>query len=109
MYYKWRFFMNTIFSKVKAIFAVLILIFCFNFFYSQELIQFVFTSDPHYGLTRTKFQGSEKVDAHIVNAAMIAKINTIQGLTLPKDGGIKYGKIIGAIDFIVEAGEHFKP
>ena len=68
-------------------------------------IQFVFTSDPHYGITRNTFRGASKVDAHTVNAAMIAKINTLSNVKLPADGGINAGKIVGAIDFVVEAGD----
>jgi hypothetical protein len=34
-------------------------------------VQFVFTSDVHYGITRQTFQGRSNVDAHVVNAAMI--------------------------------------
>ena len=39
--------------------------------------QFIFTSDPHYGTTRETFQGASRVDAHVVNAAMIGKINAL--------------------------------
>ena len=80
-----------------------------NGFASQESqqaeIQFIVTSDPHYGITRKAFQGASKVDAHIVNAAMISKINTLPNVKLPADGGINAGKIAGAIDFVVEGGD----
>ena len=71
----------------------------------QPVIQFVFTSDPHYGITRDNFQGASKVDAHIVNAAMVAKMNALPVLKLPADGGINEGQTIGAIDFIAETGD----
>ncbi|MFY0254133.1 metallophosphoesterase family protein [Chitinophaga sp. 30R24] len=68
-------------------------------------IQFVFTSDAHYGITRTNFQGGANVDAHVVNAAMIAQMNTLPDLTLPADGGVNAGKKIGTVDYVMEAGD----
>ncbi len=68
-------------------------------------IQFVFTSDAHYGITRAKFRSATKVSSAIVNAAMIAKMNTISAITLPDDGGVNGNKIVGPIDFIVEGGD----
>jgi hypothetical protein len=52
-------------------------------------IEFLFTSDAHYGLTRAAFRGGTNVDAHVVNAAMVARMNTI----------------VDPIDFVVEAGD----
>ncbi len=71
----------------------------------QTDIQFIMTADPHYGITRKAFQGASKVDAHLVNAAMISKINALPNVKLPADGGINAGKITGAIDFVVEGGD----
>jgi hypothetical protein len=68
-------------------------------------IQFIFTSDAHYGLTRPAFQGGVDVDAHIVNAAMIAQINTLPGVLLPTDGGLRAGQPVGAVDFLEESGD----
>jgi hypothetical protein len=67
--------------------------------------QFVFTSDAHYGLTRATFRGAEQVDAHAVNAAMVARINQLPDATFPRDGGIKSGERIGAIDFLAQGGD----
>jgi hypothetical protein len=67
--------------------------------------QFVFTSDSHYGLTRPAFQGAANVDAHIVNAAMVAKMNTLPDLTLPNDSGVNAGKKIGSVDYIFHGGD----
>jgi hypothetical protein len=72
---------------------------------ASDTIQFIFTSDAHYGITRAKFQGSTKVNSAIVNNAMIAKMNTISGITLPDDGGVNGNKLVGPIDFIVEGGD----
>ena len=68
-------------------------------------IQFVFTSDAHYGLTRAAFQGHTDVSAHVVNRAMIGRINTLPALKFPKDGGLKGAGPIGAIDFVAEGGD----
>ncbi len=68
-------------------------------------VQFIFTSDAHYGLTRASFRGNSKVDAHVVNAAMVAKMNTLSDLTLPDDGGVNAGKKIGYVDYLLEAGD----
>jgi hypothetical protein len=35
-------------------------------------LQFIFTADSHYGLTRS-FRGQTNVSAHVVNAAMVAQ------------------------------------
>jgi hypothetical protein len=61
--------------------------------------------DAHYGYTRADFRGEKKVDAQKVNQAMIAKMNTIQTLTLPDDSGVNGGKAVGPVDFIVEGGD----
>jgi len=68
-------------------------------------VQFIFTSDAHYGITRAAFQGKTKVDAHVVNAAMIAQMNTLPGMTLPKDNGVNAGLKINTIDYVLEAGD----
>ena len=40
-------------------------------------IRFAFTSDAHYGLTRSTFRGHTDVDAHVVNAALVDAINHV--------------------------------
>jgi hypothetical protein len=68
-------------------------------------IQFVYTSDAHYGITRAAFQGGTAINAQPVNAAMIKQINSLPGVTLPLDGGIHQGERIGAIDFVAMTGD----
>jgi hypothetical protein len=68
-------------------------------------VQFVFTSDAHYGLTRSRFQGASNVDAHVVNAAMVRKINTLTGVRFPRDVGLRAGEPVGPVDFLVEGGD----
>ncbi len=78
--------------------------------YSQKtsntpIVNLVFTSDAHYGITRAKFRGDTNVTGHIVNTAMVNQINTLPYLTLPTDGGINAGKQIDAIDYLIETGD----
>lgn len=68
-------------------------------------LQFVVTSDAHYGITRARFRGRTNVDAHDVNLALVAAINTVPTGTFPQDGGRRAGEAVGPIDFIVEAGD----
>ncbi|NIG52979.1 metallophosphoesterase [Chitinophaga sp. Cy-1792] len=71
----------------------------------QSPVQFIFTSDAHYGIVRAAFQGKTNVDAHTVNAAMIAKINGMPDLTLPADDGLNASQKIGSIDYLFEGGD----
>jgi len=72
---------------------------------SSVVIQFVFTSDAHYGITRSSFRGTANADAHTVNAAMLDKINSISSVLLPLDSGVNSGNLAGAVDFLVEGGD----
>jgi 3',5'-cyclic AMP phosphodiesterase CpdA len=92
------------FLKIKLLIISIVFVLSLNLS-AQEEIQFIYTSDPHYGITRSKFQGNEKVDAVIVNQAMIAKINSMLGITLPNDGGLRSGQPVNYIDFLVETGD----
>jgi 3',5'-cyclic AMP phosphodiesterase CpdA len=68
-------------------------------------IQFVFTSDAHYGITRAAFREGSNVEARVVNAALVKQINTLSSLVLPKDGGVRAGEPVGPVDFLVEGGD----
>ena len=68
-------------------------------------VQFVFVSDPHFGINRKVFHGEKDVDARYANAEMVAKINTLPGLSFPADGELKAGQAIGAFDFVVVGGD----
>jgi predicted MPP superfamily phosphohydrolase len=68
-------------------------------------LNIVFTSDAHFGITRKAFMGDTNVNAIIVNAAMIKKINKLPGLMLPNDHGVEAGKPIGAVDYVIETGD----
>jgi hypothetical protein len=71
----------------------------------DSLVQFVFTSDVHYGINRQHFRGAEKVPSTVVNRAMIAAINRLPGLSLPNDGGAGAGVKIGAVDGVLITGD----
>ena len=68
-------------------------------------IQMIYTSDSHYGITRANFQGAATVDAHIVNAALVAKMNQMPGVMFPSDNGLYAGQAIGAIDYVINTGD----
>jgi hypothetical protein len=69
-------------------------------------IQFVYTSDAHFGITRASFQGAVNVDANIVHTALVTKINTISTLILPSDNGVQAGKTVGGIDYFINTGDY---
>ena len=68
-------------------------------------IQMIYTSDSHYGITRANFQGATNVDAHIVNAAMVAKLNGMSNLSFPNDNGFNAGQVVGPIDYVINTGD----
>jgi hypothetical protein len=71
----------------------------------DSLLQFVFTSDLHYGITRPHFRGADSVPSTMVNRAMIAAINRLPGSMVPKDGGSGSGQEIGHLDGILITGD----
>jgi hypothetical protein len=72
---------------------------------STAYLQFVFTSDAHYGITRPAFRGARDVDAHIVNEALVDAINRLPGTRFPDDGGLRGGEAVGSIAFVAEGGD----
>jgi hypothetical protein len=70
-----------------------------------SLVQFVFTSDVHYGITRTHFQGADSVASTLVNKAMIAAIDRLPGQALPADSGIGSGQPVRYIDGLIIGGD----
>ncbi|HSQ43057.1 MAG TPA: hypothetical protein VLM37_12325, partial [Fibrobacteraceae bacterium] len=71
---------------------------------SGRVVQFVFTADPHYGLKRV-FRNEKKVSSHLVNLAMIEKMNTLSATVFPNDEGVKEGDTVGSMDFLVMGGD----
>ena len=70
----------------------------------QHLAQLIYTSDLHYGITRS-FRGGSSVDASVVNLAMINQINKVPAATFPADKGVNAGKPVGFIDYIAITGD----
>ena len=71
----------------------------------DSVLQFVFTSDVHYGITRAHFRGGDSVPCTVVSRAMIAAINKLPGYELPGDGGAGAGTAIGHLDGILITGD----
>ncbi|MDB5109613.1 MAG: hypothetical protein JWR67_727, partial [Mucilaginibacter sp.] len=91
-------------SQSHFILTLIMVVICSLNVYSQNsntksVVNIVFTSDAHYGITRAKFRGDTNVPGYRVNAAMISQINTLPSLTLPA------GKTVGAIDYVIEGGD----
>lgn len=78
---------------------------CYGQSKTSPVINMVFSSDAHYGLSRTKFRGDSNVSSHVVNAAMIQQMNSIPGLTLPQDGGINSGEKAGNVNYVIQTGD----
>src|SRR5215510_12179757 len=58
----------------------------------SPVVRFVFTSDAHYGLTRSTFRGHNGVSAHEVNSALVSDVNSL-------------GEALGPFDFVAEGGD----
>jgi len=71
---------------------------------SSNIVQFVYTSDLHYGITRT-FQGKPDIESTTVNKAMISRMNTLSTVTFPNDGGVNADKKVGSIDYFIITGD----
>ena len=70
-----------------------------------QVIQFIYTSDLHYGKSRQQFRGAKDVDARVVNAAMVARMNELPGAILPDDDGLRAGEPVGPIALVIETGD----
>ncbi len=68
-------------------------------------VQFVVTSDVHYGISRKAFRGDSLVPSARVNTALIEQINRVATLILPPDSGVRAGQRVGAVDFVAITGD----
>ena len=86
-------------SDLKGLlFITLLIVICSNAdAKTHKLVQFIFTSDSHFGIKRLAFQGDSNVYANVVNAAMVAKMNSLPNEKLPEDAGINAGNLVGGI------------
>jgi len=99
--------MNRVLSRggLRRIFAVCALALFATAALWAQTVQFVFTSDEHYGITRKTFRSGQNVDAAVVNAALVSAMNGISDLTFAEDGGVSEGQKVGPIDFIAIGGD----
>jgi hypothetical protein len=96
----------------KQLFFYLLL--CSNIFVYQvgqaqnnkdSVVQFVFTSDVHFGLFKNSFRGKEKVAALEVNLAMAKNMNNLIGNRFPNDNGVLANQKINGIDALIITGD----
>jgi hypothetical protein len=72
---------------------------------AADSLQFIFTSDAHYGLRRAHFRGRTDVPADVVNQALVDAINRVPTSLLPADGGLGAGHVVGGINFLAHGGD----
>ena len=71
----------------------------------NEVVNFIYTSDNHYGIVRPLFRGGFNVTGQAVNEAMIARMNTLPTQLFPNDGGVASGQQVGQVDFLMDTGD----
>jgi hypothetical protein len=71
----------------------------------QAVVQFIFTSDVHFGLQKENFRGAQKVPAVAVNAAMIEQMNRLPRMLLPGDGGVNAKQLVKHVDALAITGD----
>lgn len=76
-----------------------------NLVSKDSIVQFIFTSDVHFGLSKNTFRGNSNVNAFDVNNAMVQVINHLQDQILPNDKGVKANQLISGLDAIVITGD----
>src|SRR5215813_9862746 len=90
----------------KSLWFLLFVVLGWTILWAQPAqIQFIFASDVHYGISKDVFRGKTAVDAHLVNAALVAQINRVPEATFPADGGIRADKAVGVFDFVAIGGD----
>ncbi|MDR3652304.1 MAG: metallophosphoesterase [Paludibacter sp.] len=93
------------YSIHKSLMLLFILFLAVNSYaQSNGVVQFVYTSDLHYGIFRT-FRGEQHVESSTVNQAMIRQMNALPIVAFPSDGGINAGKKVGSIDYMIITGD----
>jgi hypothetical protein len=90
----------------KSVLLLLLLVLGWTLLWAQPArIQFVFTSDLHYGITRSAFRGDADVDSQVVNRALVAQINRVPEAVFPNDGGNGADQLVGSFDFMAVGGD----
>jgi predicted MPP superfamily phosphohydrolase len=72
---------------------------------SDTLIQIIYTSDIHFGITRSAFDGDSNVHSAVVNARQVSTMNALPSLPLPVDQGVSAGQKVGPVDYIMISGD----
>ena len=92
---------------IKKLSGTLFLFFCisWNLSAQKHSLQFIFCSDVHFGLTRANFRNAVNVPSVEVNAAMIERMNALPNITLPVDGGVGSGEMVGGIEGVIITGD----
>lgn len=94
--------------KTSYIIAIFGSLFFSNILISQEadsIFQFIFTSDVHFGSTKTEFRGNHKVPSWEVNQAMYNSMKLLPSLKYPNDYGVNSNMKISNIDGIIITGD----
>ncbi len=86
-------------------FCLLLLPFFSNAAAPDTLIQIIYTSDVHFGITRSAFDGDSNVRSAVVNARQVAIMNALPFLPLPADKGVNAGQKVGPVDYIMISGD----
>jgi len=95
-------------TKTFSFSCFVLLLFVSNFANAKDkdsIINFIFTSDVHFGLTKDYFRGKENVLARDVDMAMMQVMNNLSKSKLPGDKGVLENKVIGGIDALVITGD----
>ncbi len=71
----------------------------------DSIVQFIFTSDVHFGLTKNAFQSKTNVAAFEVNKAMVKSMNQLQGQVIPNDNGVNANQVIKGFDAAIITGD----
>ena len=71
----------------------------------DTVIQIIYTSDVHFGITRPAFDGDSNVRSEVVNARLVSTMNALPSLPLPPDKGVNAGQKVGPIDYIMISGD----
>ncbi|QES90051.1 metallophosphoesterase family protein [Rhizosphaericola mali] len=71
----------------------------------NKMIQIIYLSDVHYGLTKKVFRGKENVSSDEVNKAILKEINNLQKQILPSDNGVGQNQMINHIDALIVTGD----
>ena len=71
----------------------------------DTIIQIIYTSDVHFGITRPAFDGDSNVRSEVVNARLVSTMNALPSLPLPPDKGINAGQKVGPVDYIMISGD----